>query len=67
MNLKTYGLQLKEIRESKQLSQKRLAELSKVTQCKISKIENGADCQVSTFLKLCKAMNHKVDIREFKK
>lgn len=63
MNLKTYGHQLKEIRESKQLSQKRLAELSKVTQCKISKIENGADCQVSTFLKLCKALNLVIEIK----
>ena len=63
MNLKTYGHQLKEIRESKQLSQKKLAELSRVTQCKISKIENGADCQVSTLIKICGALDHKIEIK----
>lgn len=63
MNLKTYGHQLKSIRERKQLSQKKLAELSKVTQCKISKIENGADCQFSTMIKICGALNHKIEIK----
>ena len=63
MNLKTYGLHLKQIRESKGLSQKQLSINSKVTQSKISNIENGADCQVSTLFKMCDALKLVIELK----
>ena len=50
------GLAITEARESKGLSQKELAQKSQVTQQQLSKIENGINCNMLTFLKVSSAL-----------
>ena len=45
------GMAITEAREQRGLSQKELAQKSKVTQQQLSKIENGVNCNMLTFLK----------------
>ena len=46
------------------LSQKELSEKAHVTQQQISKIENGVNCNMLTFLKVCHALGIKVGLAE---
>ena len=46
------GMAITEAREQRGLSQKELAQKSKVTQQQLSKIENGINCNMLTFLKV---------------
>ena len=46
------GIAITEAREQRGLSQKELAQKSKVTQQQLSKIENGINCNMLTFLKV---------------
>ena len=50
------GLIITETREKQGLSQKELAQKSHVTQQQLSKIENGANCNILTFLKVSSAL-----------
>jgi len=45
-----------EAREKKGLTQKELAEKSQVTQQQLSKIENGVNCNMLTFIKVSNAL-----------
>ena len=49
-------------RESKGLSQKEVAKKAKVTQQQLSKVENGISCNLTTFLKVCNALDLKIDL-----
>ncbi len=49
-------------RESKGLSQKEVAQKAKVTQQQLSKVENGINCNLTTFLKVCNALDLKIDL-----
>jgi ribosome-binding protein aMBF1 (putative translation factor) len=50
------GLAITEAREQKGLSQKELAQKSRVTQQQLSKIENGVNCNMLTFIKVSSAL-----------
>lgn len=49
-------------REQQGLSQKEVAQKAKVTQQQLSKVENGINCNLTTFLKVCNALDLKIDI-----
>jgi DNA-binding XRE family transcriptional regulator len=49
-------LAMHEARKKAGLSQADIAEKAKLTQQQVSKIEKGIDCNITTFLKVCKAM-----------
>jgi DNA-binding XRE family transcriptional regulator len=61
------SLKIHEIREKKGISQIELASKAKITQQQLSKIENGINCNITTFLKVCNALDIKVDIHSQKK
>ena len=50
------GMAISEAREQKGLSQKELAMKSQVTQQQLSKIENGVNCNLLTFIKVSSAL-----------
>jgi ribosome-binding protein aMBF1 (putative translation factor) len=50
------GLRITEAREQKGLSQRELAKKSQVTQQQLSKIENGVNCNMLTFIKVSSAL-----------
>jgi len=50
------GMAIAEAREKKGLSQKELAKKSQVTQQQLSKIENGINCNLLTFIKVSSAL-----------
>jgi predicted transcriptional regulator len=45
------------------LSQKELAQKANITQQQLSKVENGINCNMTTFLKVCNALNMKVGLK----
>ena len=51
------SLELHEIREKLGLSQSEVAKKAKITQQQLSKIENGENCNILTFIKVCKALD----------
>ena len=57
------SLKIHEVREERGLSQVEVAKRAQVTQQQLSKIENGINCNMLTFLKVCNALdlNLKVD------
>ena len=64
--LAALSLNLLEAREEKGLSQKEVAQKAKITQQQLSKLENGINCNISTFLKVCHALELKVDLEPAK-
>ena len=50
------GLAIAEAREKKGLTQKELAKKSQVSQQQLSKIENGINCNMLTFIKVSSAL-----------
>jgi len=50
------GLAIIEAREQRGLSQSELAQKSRVTQQQLSKIENGTNCNMLTFIKISSAL-----------
>jgi len=50
-------------RSSRGFSQSELAEKANITQQQLSKIENGQNCNILTFLKVSKALGLSVEIR----
>lgn len=53
-------------REQLGLSQQELAKRAKITQQQLSKIENGINCNLATFLKVCNALGLKIDLEQSK-
>ena len=49
-------------REQLGLSQQEVAQRAKVTQQQLSKVENGVNCNIATFLKICNALNLRFDL-----
>jgi len=56
------SLKILDARENKGLSQLVVARKARVTQQQLSKIENGFNCNLNTFLKVCKVLGLKVQI-----
>ena len=60
--LANLSLKILDIREHLGLSQTEVARKAKVTQQQLSKIENGVNCNMATFLKVCNALGIKLDV-----
>ncbi|TGM61900.1 helix-turn-helix domain-containing protein [Leptospira vanthielii] len=60
------SIELQTLREKKGLSQSDLAKKAHVTQQQLSKIENGVNCNLSTFLKVCHALDLEISIKNRK-
>jgi transcriptional regulator with XRE-family HTH domain len=56
------SLRILDAREQMGLSQKEVAKRAKITQQQLSKIENGVNCNMATFLKVCDALGLKLDL-----
>ena len=56
------SLRLLKVRKELGLSQRDLAHKARVTQQQVSKIENGLNCNMMTFLKVCNALGVKMDL-----
>ncbi len=56
------SLKILDTREHLGLSQAEVAKRAKVTQQQMSKVENGINCNISTFLKVCNALGIKIDL-----
>jgi DNA-binding XRE family transcriptional regulator len=50
------SLQLHKARENAGLSQKEIAESAHITQQQVSKVENGTNCNILTYLKVSRAI-----------
>jgi ribosome-binding protein aMBF1 (putative translation factor) len=57
------GLAITEARERRGLSQQELAQKSRVTQQQLSKIENGINCNMLTFIKVSSALGLDITVR----
>ena len=60
------SLQLVVARDKSGRSQKEIAQQAKVTQQQLSKLENGIGCNVTTLLKVCKALGLKLELEKSK-
>lgn len=58
------SLKIVEARQQSGFSQKEIAQKAKVTQQQLSKIENGINCNLTTFLKVCTALDLKLDLEQ---
>lgn len=56
------SLKIAETRKHVGLSQKELAEKARVTQQQLSRIEQGMNCNILTFLKVCHALGITLNI-----
>ncbi len=56
------ALKIAEARKNSGFTQKELAKKAQVTQQQLSKIENGLNCNIKTFLKVCAALGIKMNL-----
>lgn len=56
------SIRILEARNNLGLSQKELAKKAHITQQQLSKVENGINCNMTTFLKVCHALGIKIDL-----
>jgi DNA-binding XRE family transcriptional regulator len=50
-------------RNKRGLTQQELAKKAEITQQQLSKVENGFNCNMVTFLKVCDALGLKINVR----
>lgn len=60
------SIKIFDTREQLELSQHEVAKRAKITQQQFSKIENGINCNLETFLKVCNALGLKVYLKQSK-
>ena len=58
------SLKILEARNELGISQKELAKKAHITQQQLSKVENGINCNMVTFLKVCNALDMKIGIKK---
>lgn len=56
------SLRLHAAREGLGLSQQEVAKRARISQQQLSKLENGANCNIATFLKVCDALGVKIGL-----
>jgi len=56
------SLHIHHIREHLGLSQQDVAKRAKITQQQLSRLENGANCNVTTLLRVCNALGVKIGL-----
>jgi HTH-type transcriptional regulator / antitoxin HipB len=60
------SLKIQEIREKIGLSQNEVAKKAHITQQQLSKIENGENCNLITFLKVCSVLGLDINFKSNK-
>ena len=58
------AIKILEARNKLGLSQKELAQKAHITQQQLSKVENGINCNLVTFIKVCNALGMKIDVEK---
>ena len=58
------SLKIHRIRQQTGLSQQEVAGRAKITQQQLSKVENGINCSLTTFLRVCNALDLKVELEQ---
>lgn len=58
------SLKIVETRQNLGISQQELASKADITQQQLSKIENGINCNIKTFLKACHALKMKLNFQK---
>jgi len=58
------AIKIAETRNKMGLSQKELAEKANITQQQLSKVENGINCNMTTFLKVCHALDIQIALKK---
>jgi len=58
------AIKILEERNKLGLTQKDLAKKANITQQQLSKVENGINCNMTTFLKVCHALDIKIGLRK---
>ena len=62
VKLLNLSMKIHDAREERGLSQIEVARKAQVTQQQLSKIENGINCNILTFLKVCNALDLNLNI-----
>ena len=60
-------IKIQKQREKKGMTQKEVAEKAHITQQQFSKVENGENCNIITFLKVCRALGLELEFKRKKK
>ena len=60
------AFEISERRNKLGLSQKELSQKAHITQQQLSKVESGVNCNMTTFLKVCHALNLTVGLKKLK-
>ena len=58
------SLKISDMRQQKGLSQAEVARRAQITQQQLSRVENGINCNLVTFLKVCNALDLQVDLEQ---
>ena len=58
------SLKISDVRQQKGLSQAEVARRAQITQQQLSRVENGINCNLVTFLKVCNALDLQVDLEQ---
>lgn len=58
------AVKILEERNKRGLTQKELAQKANITQQQLSKVENGINCTMTTFLKVCHALDIKIGLKK---
>ena len=65
--LNLLAIKILELRQNLGISQTELARKAKITQQQLSKVENGINCNMTTFFKVCNALGLAVGLYKGKK
>ena len=60
-------VKIQQQRENQGLTQKEVAEKAHITQQQLSKVENGENCNIITFLKVCRALELELNFKDKKR
>lgn len=63
LELQRISYELHSYREKKGLSQERIAQKAHLTQQQVSKVENGINCNIITYLKACHAVGLTLELK----
>ena len=59
-----FAIQINQAREALGWTQAEAARRANVTQQQVSRLENGVNCNMTTFLKICQALELKLDLEQ---
>ena len=65
--ISSLAIKISELRKTNGLTQAQLARKAHITQQQLSKVENGINCNMSTFFKVCNALGLRIRLYNEKK